>query len=141
MFGHHNRMRVLVDASNEGDLARGAGIHQPALLMLATAMAGAIPSDFDGRPPSVKEGQLFRRSPECICLEARSDCVGTPEHDSDIKPPCCSAIEYIEEGAASVRHAKRFPEEGDRHPDRRLRGFDRSTDLSEGDLTIHEGIN
>ena len=83
--GNH-RMRIEVDAADEGAGCLQAGVHQPHLLVLAEAGMRTVPANADGRSLLLQHCDVRGRPPERVGAQMGNGVVRAPEQHPDLEP-------------------------------------------------------
>src|SRR6266851_1527368 len=120
-----------VQATHECRLGGLAGIHHPALLMLAEEGGCPVPADLEARTAPDQQLPLLDRAAEHAVAGPGFD-VGAPDKEPDIEAPRDGAIQHVAQRAPAVGKEKVVRIEGHREPDAVTCLFDRLAD-STGD--------
>jgi hypothetical protein len=138
MAGRDHRAVVEIDAADEGDLARLAGVDQPALLVMTEA--GQV-------VPTGEEAGASRREPRTLVAGAREvrrlghrlhQLRLAPEERAYVEAARGRPIEEVEQGTLRARKDEVALHERDRDPDARAGGCHGGGDAAEGRPAVHQ---
>ena len=131
-----NRSVVEIDAPDERDLIRVAGIDQPTLLVMAMIVRQGVPAGTELTPSLCEPFALVGGSRK---VRALRNLTGAPEDNSHIDAAGDGCIEHIEDAAAPIGQLNFVLEEGDRAPDSPARSLDGLADPPKSRLAVDQG--
>jgi len=138
MAGRHHGVRIEIDATDERRLGFVPGIHEPALLVLAEHPVRAVPAGAKARATRAKHVMIGLRACENGVLGPSRLGIVSPEDRPNIEAPRYSAIQHIEQRAASVRHPEGRQHERHRDEDAVPGCLDRRANAPEGGFAVDQ---